>query len=331
MSKIWLLIVLLCCVLFGFLGLKKDENKEISTEDNSQNLLITDSLEHNIAVTESDKVARDELLLGCNNQDCIPAISKPIFDIGSETDWLDEDDLVFGIAQSNVVRAYPAKILNRHEIVNETIEGVPVAITFCPLCGSAIAFIREVNGVETDFGVSGLLYNDNLVMYDRSGNSSSYWQQATGEAIIGPATTRNETLERFPIATMTWREWLENNPETKVLSRDNGFGVNYDFDPYAAYPENDEIWFGTEFTDIRLPIKAEIFGFIVDGHAKAYQSDDIPDEGLRDVVAGKEVIVRRRSDGAIVMYDDATNEYAPLRTFWFAWAAFYPETELYSK
>ncbi len=136
------------------------------------------------------RVKSDDLLQGCfGGKDCIPSIDKPQFESAQSASWLRDSDVVFAIDYMGAQRAYPQRIMNWHEIVNDTIAGDPIVVTFCPLCGSALAFERKVDGVITEFGVSGKLHNSDLVMYDRY--EGNLWQQITGEGIVGNAARRN--------------------------------------------------------------------------------------------------------------------------------------------
>lgn len=287
--------------------------------------------------SKKTKVKLEDLEQGCPKIDCIPSIDMPAFETKSEADkWLKDADVVFGINYKGVVRAYPQRILNWHEIVNDTLRlrsgqatGDPVVITFCPLCGSAIAFERKVNGREVEFGVSGKLYNSNLVMYDR--NEKNYWQQLTGEAITGPAAERGEKLTQVSITTVSWGEWKKNFPNTQVLSKDTGFIRDYYLYPYGAYEENNEIYFGLQNTDNRLRLKEVVYGFDVEGRFKAYPEKVFNEKNnLDDRIGDLEVSLTRLVGGEIKLVDkQSKKEYLPLRTFWFAWAAFHPDTEIY--
>ncbi len=115
-------------------------------------------------------------------------------------------------------RAYPIQIMTWHEIVNDTIAGIPVAISYCPLCNSASAYERRLGGEIVDFGTSGLLYRSALVMYDRQ--TESLWSHFTGEAVAGELT--GERLETVPVSTVAWEDWRDTNPDGLVLSRDTG-------------------------------------------------------------------------------------------------------------
>lgn len=275
------------------------------------------------------KVKREDLLQGCFGQDCIPSIDTPKFESAQAASWLKDDDVVFAIDYKGTQRAYPQRILNWHEIVNDTIAGDPVAVTFCPLCGSALAFERIVDGVITEFGVSGKLHNSDLVMYDRY--EGNLWQQVTGEGIVGPAARRNEKLKQVPITTTTWGEWEKEHPNTQVLSKDTGFVRNYDQYPYGTYEQDDQLLFGVKGLDKSLQIKTVVYGIEINGLSKAYQ-EGVFDEKLiiEDNIGDIPVRLEKKASGEIEVTNLQTNEkIIPIRLFWFAWAAFHPDTELY--
>ena len=275
------------------------------------------------------KVYLGDIEAGCAAQDCIPALIAPEFrSAASANSWLNDLDVVFGISFRGVQRAYPQRILNWHEIVNDTIDRTPVLITFCPLCGSALAFHRTVDGQTVAFGVSGLLYNSDLIMYDR--REGSLWQQFTGRAIVGPAAQRNERLTEIGITTTTWGAWKHSYPRTQVLSQNTGYDRNYDRYPYGSYEQDNELYFGIQHTDRRLPLKAVVYGIQIGGKSKAYTADLLANRRvLADVIGGHRIALREEPAGTIRVLDLKTGRtILPLRTFWFAWAAFHPDTEL---
>lgn len=279
------------------------------------------------------KVAKEDLEQGClGGKDCIPSIDEPKFESVNQADaWLAADDRVFAVNFEGVVRAYPQRILNWHEIVNDTIDGQPVIITFCPLCGSALGFARVVNGVITEFGVSGKLHNSDLVMYDRY--EGNLWQQITGEAIVGPAARRGEVLAQLSITTLSWSQWKKEHPNGQVLSRDTGHIRNYDQYPYGTYEENDEIYFGVKNLNRQLPFKTVVYGIEVNGAAKAYAEESFDKQTvITDTIAGVSVRLEKTKDGKINGINLGTQEeIIPIRLFWFAWAAFHPDTQLYKQ
>lgn len=292
----------------------------------------SDTIRNNITVKPDftkSKIPKEELIKGCfTGQDCIPSIDNPQFEKGSEAEWMRPDDRVFGINLNGIQRAYPQRIMNWHEIVNDYFDKQPISITFCPLCGSAVAFERKVNNIPTEFGVSGYLHNSDLVMYDRY--EGNLWQQITGEAIIGDAYLRKEVLEQVPIVTTSWEEWLNEYPETEVLSIETGFNRNYEQYPYGTYEEDENLLFGNA-DDKRLHPKAVVYGIEINGKSKAYPLEKLQEQNtINDTFADTEIQISLNNDGSIDIIDTKTNEsIIPIRLFWFAWASFYPDTELY--
>jgi len=279
--------------------------------------------------TQGAKVDLGAIQQGCAVQDCIPAITKPQFDSAAAASrWLNDGDVVFGSSYGGVQRAYPQRILNWHEIVNDVVAGSPILVTFCPLCGSALAFHRTMDGHTVTFAVSGLLYNSDLIMYDR--RTGSLWQQFTGRAIVGPAAQRNERLTEIGITTTTWGAWKRSYPRTQVLSQNTGYDRNYDQYPYGSYEQDNEIYFGIQHTDRRLPLKAVVYGIQIGGKSKAYTADLLEKRrALVDVIGGHRIALREERSGTIRVVDVTTGHAVlSLRTFWFAWATFHPDTEL---
>lgn len=181
--------------------------------------------------TDTTQTAIDlaELIPGCPQRDCISSIDEPHFDTRAEGDeWLDPRAPVAVVGD----RAYPLQILARHEIVNDELYGRPIAVTYCPLWNTAVAFDRMVGGEVLEFGVSGFLRHRNLVMYDR-GHSESLWLQATGEGLVGDGT--GQVLDMLPIPVMSWADFTELEPGGWVLSRETGRDFDYDLQPYAGY------------------------------------------------------------------------------------------------
>ncbi len=277
------------------------------------------------------KVRPEDLIQGCFGQDCIPSIDHPKFDGIQSAPWLRYQDVIFTISHKGVERAYPQRILNWHEIVNDTIAGDPIAITFCPLCGSAVSFERKVSGITTEFGVSGKLYDSDLVMYDRY--EGNLWQQITGEAIVGPAARRSEKLKPFFLGTTTWGAWKSNHPEGQVLSKNTGYAGDYDQYPYGTYEQDDQLYFGVKNLDKKLPLKTVVYGVEIAGNAKAYPQRMFEKTNIvKDTVGKVPIRLEKTSSGDIRVVNEQTNQViVPLRLFWFAWAAFHPNTEVYQE
>ena len=261
-------------------------------------------------------------------KDGIPSIDKPKFISVSEADeWIEDNELVLAIIHNGVKRVYPLQIMVWHEIVNDKIADDPILITYCPLCGSGIAYHRVINGKEVEFGTSGKLYNSNLVMYDRE--TDSYWSQIDGKAIVGELTGLE--LQEVSIDTVTWRDWKTTHPDSEVLSQDTGFTRQYGRDPYGNYYEDSFLIFPVENQDDRIYAKTVIFGIEVDGVYKAYKEDDLIEKGfIEDTINGINIKIERFDDGRVVITDtDTREEIVKERDFWFAWYAFHPDTLLY--
>jgi len=239
--------------------------------------------------------------------------------------------VVFAIDYMGVQRAYPQRILNWHEIVNDTIVSDPVAITFCPLCGSALAFERKVDGVITELGVSGRLHNSDLVMYDRY--EGNLWQQITGEGIVGPSARRDEKLKQVPIITTTWGEWKKEHPNTQVLSRETGYSRNYDQYPYGTYEQDNQLLFGVKGLNKSLQIKTVVYGVEIGGLSKAYPESVFDGQKIiEDQIGSINIRLEKLDSGEIKVTNlEAQEEIIPIRLFWFAWAAFHPDTDLYTE
>jgi hypothetical protein len=184
-----------------------------------------------------------EIFPGGPPPDGIPPIDDPAFvSVEAAAGWLDDAEAVVALEIDGDARAYPVQILIWHEIVNDTVGGVPVSVTYCPLCNSAVAYRRVVDGVETTFGTSGRLYASALVMYDRA--TESLWTHYDGRAVVGMLAGR--TLEPIPAPLLSWGDFRAAHPAGRVLDRDaTGWDRAYGTNPYAGYddPESDPFLF----------------------------------------------------------------------------------------
>ena len=181
-------------------------------------------------------VSYDEILSGGPPRDGIRSIDDPSFISTAEAaEWLADNEPVIALDLNGDARAYPLQIITWHEIVNDTVGDVPAVITFCPLCNSALAFDRRVGDQVFEFGVSGLLRNSDLIMYDRT--TETLWQQFTGDGIIGELT--GERLTFLPTSIVSFADFREAHPDGQVLSRDTGLRGDYGSNPYAGYDTYD--------------------------------------------------------------------------------------------
>ncbi len=199
--------------------------------------------------------------------DGIPAIDEPRFETVAEVNWLADKEPVIAFELDGDARAYPLQIMTWHEIVNDEVGGIPVAVTFCPLCNTAIAFERpELEGEITTFGTSGKLINSNLLMYDRV--TESLWPQVTGEALVGEL--KGTRLKRLPAQIVSWHDFETAFPSGQVLSRDTGYDRRYGENPYPGYDDIDNapFLFSGE-VDGRLAAVERVLGLENDGDVVA--------------------------------------------------------------
>jgi Protein of unknown function (DUF3179) len=185
------------------------------------------------------RIPLDEILAGGPPKDGIPAINDPKFIMANEADFLHDSDEVLAISKNGIVKAYPIRIMNYHEVVNDFFGDDPIIITFCPLCGSGLAFSGNINGENRTFGVSGLLYNSDVLLYDRE--TESLWSQLMGQAVSGSSV--NQNLELVSMEQTTWNNWKKRNPSTLVLSTETGFSRDYNRLPYDGYENNPQLYF----------------------------------------------------------------------------------------
>jgi hypothetical protein len=208
-----------------------------------------------------------EVFDGGPGKDGIPALTEPDFILADEADYLEDDDLVIGFVQGDEARAYPHRILDWHEIINDQVGEVNIAVTYCPLTGTGIGWNREINGSVTTFGVSGLLYNSNLIPYDRLTDSN--WSQILLECVNG--AKRGSSVETYPLVETTWLSWKLMYPSTKVVSTETGYSRDYGRYPYGSYRTQDDfLIFPVSNTDDRLSNKERVHGVIYPGSTRVY-------------------------------------------------------------
>jgi hypothetical protein len=298
----------------------------VAAQAGAQRTYDHDILAETFGFDESTKksVALEDLNQGCPARDCIPSIDDPKFVTAAEADHVADDAVVIATSYNGEQRAYPARILDHHEIVNDTIGGDPIAITWCPLCGSAIGVRRVVAGEITEFGVSGVLYNSDLVLYDRA--TETLWDQIDAEGIVGPLT--GEQLELVPVTMTRWARWKKAHPDTLVLSTDTGFEFDYSMDRFAKYRADNKLWFPVSQENDAIHPKSVVFGFDVDGTPVAYTDALLQQNpAYEHELNGAATSVALHDDGTVTMHRDGKT-LVPIRLYWFAWYTFHPETAL---
>ncbi len=242
----------------------------------------TDFTKHNVPLSE--------ISAGGPPRDGIPPIDQPRFVSVTEANgWLEPQEPVIHLAIGDDVRAYPLQVLIWHEIVNDEVGGVPVAVTFCPLCNTAIAFDRRLGGRTLDFGTTGNLRHSDLVMWDRQ--TESWWQQITGEAIVGELT--GHQLDMLPTTIIAWETFRQQFPDGTVLSRETGYDRSYGSNPYAGYDQVDEPPFLFDGpVDGQLPPKERVVTVSHGGEDLAYPFALLSERRvIADTVGGQAIVV----------------------------------------
>ncbi len=325
----------------------------------------------------------DEILSGGPPKDGIPAVDSPQYEsIAAADEWLEDLEPVILFSHGAVARAYPLSILIWHEIVNDEVDGLPVSITFCPLCNASITFARDFDGQVLDFGTTGRLRNSDLIMYDRQ--TETWWQQFTGEGIVGKYA--GEQLNFLSSQVISWGDFKEAHPDGDVLSRPN-MPRNYGYNPYVGYDSTSRPFLFLGTPDPRLEPAERVLGLTTDTEAIAYPFETLEEAGVvHDTFGGVDlaifhraglasaldtsVISKGRDIGAVAVFErqlgDQLLTFSPNEDgtfsdaetgstwdilgeatdgplagekltpvlhfdhFWFAWAAFFPATELYS-
>ncbi len=235
-------------------------------------------------------VPYDEFLSGGPPRDGIPPIDFPTFESLESADvWLLDREPVISLELNGDARAYPLQILIWHEIVNDKVGDVPVVVTFCPLCNTALVFERPVvDGELLTFGTSGNLRNSDLVMWDRQ--TESWWQQFTGEAIVGSLT--GTRLDFLATAILSWGDYKAKYPGSQVLSKDTGFNRSYGLNPYAGYDDVNQFPFLFDGgLDDRLLPMTRVLGVEVEGQGAAYVYDRlIEDLAINDTLSENSIV-----------------------------------------
>jgi hypothetical protein len=277
---------------------------------------------------ENALIPIEQIHQGGPPRDGIPAIDNPKFDSSADADYLQGDDRVLGLSLNGITKAYPIKILNHHEIVNDSFGERKVLVTFCPLCGTGIAFEPKANGEFLQFGVSCLLYNSDMLLYDRK--TKSLWSQIMGKAISGPY--RGTLLDTLQITHTTWVDWRKRHPATTVLSTRTGYRRNYQQSPYGDYTSNNDVYFPVNHRSRRYHPKERVIGIEVSGKFRAYPFSELSKTSghIKERFNGVPVsIVFDKTNGS--GHAKSNNKALQQMTvFWFAWYAFHPETSVYT-
>jgi hypothetical protein len=270
----------------------------------------------------------DEIRSGGPPRDGIPAIDRPRFVSAGAASFLRASDRVLGITRNGVSKAYPVAILNWHEIVNDRIAGEPLVVTYCPLCGTGIAYLATTDDQVLDFGVSGLLYNSDMLLYDRQ--TQSLWSQIRRQAISGPM--KGTKLQPVPVMHTQWADWKQRYPATRVLSTKTGYRRDYTKSPYQGYEKTDELFFPVQARDDRYHPKESVLGIEIAGRFKAYPFVELEKSGgdVHDTFAGHTIVVKYDKQYRTALATEGQDNALPcVISFWFAWYVFHPDTDVY--
>ena len=285
----------------------------------SISLIFSFCKKDNVANSGDWIIPTDEVFDGGPGKDGIPSVDNPAFTSSSDINYMNDDDLILGIQVGDEVRGYTHPVLDWHEIVNDEVNGFPIAITYCPLTGTGIGWDRTINGTRTTFGVSGLLYNSNLIPYDRE--SDSNWSQMANECVNGDLI--NTPINTYLLVEMSWKTWKEMYPNADVLTTSTGFSRSYGSYPYGNYRTSSSINFPVDIDDDRLHRKERVLGVIINGSAIAYQFDKFQGSDIQlvnDNFVGTELVVvgseeknfmvafERELDGNLLEFNVLQNE-----------------------
>jgi len=313
---------------------------------------------------EQMRIRLDEVMWGGVLQDGIPPLRYPSFVDSDDAKYLDDSNVVFGVVINGQAKAYPKRILAWHEMAVDRFEDTEIALVYCTLCGTVIAYDMQHNGVKHVLGTSGFLYRSNKLMYDKA--TQSLWNTIEGKPVIGPLVDRGIELESYPVTTTTWAAWNESYPETKVLSVETGYRRDYDEGAaYYKYFSTDELMFPVPMLSPVLKNKQEVMVVRIEGYAKdpvAFSVDYLKEKRWhQEEINGRSVIlavdglgILRAFDAADVLFTDVKDqalvdiksreweigktglsngkrllrELPSHNIFWFAWYNSYPHTRL---
>ncbi len=261
-------------------------------------------------------------------RDGIPALTNPKLIDARDATYIRNTDRVLGIVINGEARAYPINILNHHEIVNDLIDDKHIVVTYCPLCGSGVAFDGNINGKKLEFGVSGLLYNSDVLLYDRQ--TESLWSQLMAKAISGKM--KGTRLKTLPVDNTSWKNWQRLHPDTQVLSNKTGYQRDYRRNPYWGYDATEDVYFPLTNRDKRFPTKELVAGLEWQGKYRAYPFSELlkAPSSFHDPFAGNVFRVTFNKVDKTARIETRTGKVVPVTvSYWFAWAAFHPQTEIY--
>lgn len=318
-SALLVVLLILGSVVYLFLinesrGFKSD-TESINNSQNVPSVLQNSALKADYSKASVDLV---KILSGGPGKDGIPAITDPKFVALSDSKVSDDTEVIYA-EHGGEEKLYPLNILVWHEIVNDIVGGKPLAVTFCPLCGSAIVFEREVDGDTLEFGVSGFLYESNLLMYSRE-DSESLWSQSLGEAVVGQRTGAD--LEHYPMQLLSFSTAKQRFPDAKIMSTNTGFSRDYTATPYSGYSDTDDTYFPISVDDKRFPAKEVFYIVPLTGSSSIAVRQD-KEDGVYTVL---DTDITVTFDRGLITANWGTAQLPGYYEMWFSWAVHNQDT-----
>jgi hypothetical protein len=275
---------------------------------------------------EGLEAPRELIVSAAPQRDPIVSLDAPGFAAAEDASWVTAANPVIGVALGGQARAYPVHLLEYHPLLNDEIGDVPVVVGFDPITATGRAYQRKLSDRVLEFGLSGLVYNAGLLLYDRE--TKSLWSLFEGRAIAGPLAGQRLTPLRVRQEHMG--TWLARHPGTRVLERPQPERVDYRYSPFKAYWLEEKIPYPVHSRDPSFHPKEVVLGVEVGGEARAYLGSRLAAAGLRveDEIDGKRIRIDYDPDEAVFVWE-AQDDVAVTDAYWFAWKAFHPDTEVW--
>ena len=282
-------------------------------------------------ILDNAAIPLQDILAGGPPRDGIPALNLPVFVTMEEATFMVDEDRLLGVVINDEARAYPIKILDHHELVNDRVASQHFVVSYCPLCGTGMVFASDIgDGKALVFGVSGLLYNSDVLLYDR--NTESLWSQIMKQAVSGKL--KGLTLPQIPALHTSFADWKEKYPDSKIMSTDTGYRKNYSKSPYKGYERSKRLWFKVshEAPKFYHP-KEQVLGVEINGEFKAYPFVELSKQAktsFTDEAGGQKLTVFWNEVSRTAYAENQQGEtLATTIGFWFAWFTFHPDTNLF--
>lgn len=270
---------------------------------------------------------REDIHAGGPGKDGIPSLNRPKTLPVAKAEY-PADARVGVVTVGKKTRGYPLAILTWHEAINDVLGDVPIAVIYCPLCDSVSVVDRRLGQTIIEFGISGLLHNSNVLLFDRK--TDALWSQLGLQAVSGPHV--GKSLTHLPWRITTFAKFRKESPDADIVGRETGHQRDYDRNPYAAYFRTDRLMFPVTRRDVRLKAKTPVVGVKIGDIARAYPVEAIrqADGGqVIDRLGSAEIVLKADKDTVSIV--EVSEGASVVHTFWFAWAAFHPDTGVYGQ